>query len=74
VCGLKAGDFVHVIGDAHVYLNHVDALTEQLARAPFPFPKLRMNPAKQDIDSFVFEDFTIEDYRCHGTIKMKMAV
>jgi len=74
VCGLKAGDFIHTIGDAHVYLNHVDALREQLARAPRPFPKLRINPDKSEIDSFDFSDFTVEGYKPHGTIKMKMAV
>ncbi len=75
VCGLKAGDFVHTIGDAHVYLNHCDALKEQLTRAPRPFPMLKINPAKVDsIDSFEFSDFTIEGYKPHGTIKMKMAV
>lgn len=74
VCGLKAGEFIHTIGDAHVYLNHVDALKEQLTRTPRSFPKLRINPAKKDIDSFTFEDFTIEGYLPHESLKMKMAV
>lgn len=74
VCGLKAGDFVHTIGDAHVYMNHVDALHEQLERAPRAFPKLKMNDKKTDIDDFVFEDFEVVGYKPHKTIKMKMAV
>lgn len=74
VCGLKAGEFIHTIGDAHVYLNHVDALKEQLTRTPRSFPKLRINPAKKHIDSFTFEDFTIEGYLPHESLKMKMAV
>lgn len=75
VCGLKCGDFVHTIGDAHVYLNHVDALEEQLLRVPRSFPKLRLNTAvTEDIDAFQFSDFTIEGYRPDAAIKMDMAV
>ncbi|OQS00973.1 bifunctional dihydrofolate reductase-thymidylate synthase 2 [Achlya hypogyna] len=74
VCGLRAGDFIHVIGDAHVYSNHVEPLQEQLARTPTPFPTLRINPAKTDIDSFVFEDFTLQGYSPQKAIKMEMAV
>ena len=74
VCGLKAGDFVHCIGDAHVYTNHVDALKEQIGREPKPFPKLLINPNVTDIDAFQFSDFTIEGYNPDSTIKMKMAV
>jgi dihydrofolate reductase/thymidylate synthase len=74
VCGLKAGDFVHTIGDAHVYLNHVDALKEQLQRQPRAFPKLKMNSTKTDIDSFEYADFELDGYKPHKTIKMKMAV
>lgn len=74
VCGLEAGDFVHTIGDAHVYLNHVDALREQLARVPKPFPRLVVNPAVKDIDGFSYSDFTIEGYNPDAAVKMKMAV
>lgn len=75
VCGLKCGEFVHTIGDAHVYLNHIDALKEQLTRSPRPFPKLHINPLKtKNIDDFVFADFTICDYDPHESIKMVMAV
>jgi dihydrofolate reductase/thymidylate synthase len=74
VCGLKAGEFVHTIGDAHVYSNHVEALKEQLTRTPGKFPKLFINPDKKGIDDFVFEDFKIEGYAPQENIKMKMAV
>jgi len=74
VTGLKAGEFVHVIGDAHVYLNHVDALKEQLERKPRKFPKIFLNSAKKDIDSFTFDDFKINGYKPQKTINMKMAV
>ena len=74
VCGLKAGEFIHTLGDAHVYSNHVDALQEQLLRTPTAFPTLTINPDKTDIDSFTFEDFTINDYNPQSTIKMQMAV
>lgn len=74
VTGRKPGDFVHTIGDAHVYLNHVDALKEQLERSPRAFPKLKINPEKKDIDTFEFSDFEVVGYKPHKTIKMKMAV
>ena len=78
VCGLEAGDFIHTLGDAHVYLNHVDALQEQLQRAPRAFPKLEILNSKggaaRSIDDFVFEDFKIVGYKPHGSIQMKMAV
>jgi dihydrofolate reductase/thymidylate synthase len=74
VTGRKAGEFIHTIGDAHVYLNHIDALREQLAREPRDFPTLRINPDKTDIDGFVLDDFVVEGYNPHKTIKMKMAV
>ena len=74
VCGLKPGDFVHSIGDAHVYANHVEALQTQLRRIPKPFPSLSLNPQVTDIDDFKYEDFTLEGYDPDGAIKMKMAV
>ena len=74
VCGLEAGEFIHVLGDAHVYLNHVDALQEQLKRTPRAFPRVRIQPRGQDIDGFTFEDFVLEGYEPHDNIKMKMAV
>jgi dihydrofolate reductase/thymidylate synthase len=74
VCGLKAGDFIHTMGDAHVYLNHADALREQLNRRPLPFPRLRLNPHVCDIDEFCYSDVSIEGYRPYPPIRMKMAL
>ncbi|KAG1692341.1 hypothetical protein DVH05_025511 [Phytophthora capsici] len=75
VAGLKPGEFVHVIGDAHVYLNHVEPLQKQLTRTPRPFPTLHVNPEKtSSIDDFKFEDFEVRNYSPHGTIKMAMSV
>jgi len=74
VTGRKAGDLVHTIGDAHIYLNHVDALKEQLKRKPREFPTLKINPDKKGIDDFVYDDFEVIGYNPHKAIKMKMAV
>eukprot|EP00978_Attheya_sp_CCMP212_P003134 scaffold6461_cov48-Attheya_sp.AAC.1 len=74
VTGLKPGDFIHTIGDAHIYLNHVDALKEQLERLPRAFPKLKIHGDQKDMDSFTFKDFEVLDYNPHKSIKMKMAV
>lgn len=74
VCGLAPGDFIHVIGDTHVYRNHVRPLQEQLQKLPKPFPILKINPEKKDIDSFVADDFTLIGYDPHQKIEMKMAV
>jgi thymidylate synthase len=74
VCGLKGGEFVHTLGDAHVYTNHVEPLKEQIQRTPKAFPKIRINSDVTDIDSFKFEDFELIGYEPHPTIKMDMAV
>ena len=74
VCGLKRGEFVHVLGDAHVYRNHVEPLQEQLKRYPHPFPQLVLNPDITEIEDFKFSDFKIINYTCHPKIKMEMAV
>jgi len=74
VTGLKAGEFVHVIGDAHVYLNHVSALEEQITRQPRQFPKLLIKNKIDDIDQFTAEDFEVVGYNPHPTIKMEMAL
>lgn len=74
VCGLRAGEFVHTLGDAHVYTNHVDALKQQLLRKPRAFPKLRLNPKVNDINDFTYDDFTVEGYNPYGKVAMKMAV
>jgi len=74
VCDLKAGEFIHVIGDCHVYSNHVEPLKDQLERQPYDFPTLKINPDVKDIDGFSYSDFEIIGYKCHKRIKMKMAV
>jgi thymidylate synthase len=74
VTGLQPGEFVHSIGDAHLYLNHLEQAKEQLARAPYPLPKLVLNPAVKDIFQFKFEDFTLEGYQAHPHIKAPVAV
>jgi dihydrofolate reductase/thymidylate synthase len=74
VTGLVPGEFVHIMGDTHVYANHVEPLQQQLRNAPRHLPTLRINPAKREIDDFVFEDFEIVGYQPHKKIEMKMAV
>ncbi|XP_024394486.1 bifunctional dihydrofolate reductase-thymidylate synthase 1 [Physcomitrium patens] len=74
VCDLVPGDFVHVLGDAHVYKNHVEPLQEQLQNTPMPFPRLRIKTANRDIDSFVAADFELIGYKAHQKINMIMAV
>lgn len=74
VCGLKPGDFVHTFGDAHIYLNHVEQVREQLSRDPYPLPEMHMNPHVTDIFDFKFEDFELVGYQAHPHIKGKVAV
>lgn len=74
VCGLKLGDFVHTLGDAHLYLNHLDQVREQLSRTPRHLPVMRINPEVRDILGFKFEDFTLENYDPYPAIKAPVAV
>ncbi|XP_055092857.2 thymidylate synthase isoform X3 [Symphalangus syndactylus] len=74
ITGLKPGDFIHTLGDAHIYLNHIEPLKIQLQREPRPFPKLKILRKVEKIDDFKAEDFQIEGYNPHPTIKMEMAV
>ncbi|APV52561.1 thymidylate synthase [Betaproteobacteria bacterium GR16-43] len=74
VTGLKPGDFVHTLGDAHLYLNHVEQAKLQLSRAPRPLPVMRLNPEVKDLFAFRYEDFTLEGYDPHAAIKAPIAV
>jgi thymidylate synthase len=74
VTGLQPGEFVHTLGDAHLYLNHLEQAREQLARAPRAAPVLRLNPAVKDLFAFRYEDFTLEGYDPHPAIRAPIAV
>lgn len=74
VTNLKAGELVHTLGDAHIYNNHFEQVKEQLARKPFPLPKLFLNPEIKNIDDFKMEDIKLENYESHPAIKAPMAV
>lgn len=74
VTGLKAGDFVHTLGDAHLYSNHIEQAKLQLTREPYPSPKLSLNPKIDSIFDFKYEDFDLVDYQAHPHIKGKVAV
>ena len=74
VCGLGVGDFVHTLGDAHLYSNHMDQANEQLRRDFRPLPRLALNPSVTDLFAFTFEDIVIEDYNPHPPIKAPIAV
>ena len=74
VCGLKAGDFVHTLGDAHIYLNHLKQVEEQLLREPRPWPKMIINPDVKDIFSFRYDDFHLEGYDPWPAIKGEVSV
>lgn len=74
VTGLQVGDFVHTLGDAHLYVNHLQQAREQIKRKPLPLPTLKLNPAIQSIEEFRFEDIIIQDYEAHPHIKAPIAV
>lgn len=74
VTGYKPGEFIHVLGDAHIYSNHYEQVKEQLKREPRPFPKVKINPSIKNIDDFKFEDFTLQEYNPHPPIKGEITV
>jgi thymidylate synthase len=74
VTGLEPGDFVHTLGDAHLYSNHLEQARLQLSREPRPLPTMRINPGRRSIFDFVYEDFTLESYDPHPAIKAPVAV
>ena len=74
VTGLQPGEFVLTLGDAHLYLNHLEQAKEQLARTERPLPRMRLNPGVSDLFAFRYEDFTLEGYDPHPAIKAPIAV
>lgn len=74
VTGLKRGEFVHMMGDMHVYNDHIEPLADIDKLAPFPFPTLELNKEIKDIDSFKYADIAIKNYKSHPKIAMKMSV
>ncbi|MGI4804953.1 MAG: thymidylate synthase [Janthinobacterium lividum] len=74
VCNLEPGDFIHTLGDAHIYNNHLEQANLQLSREPKALPKMKINPEVKDIFSFKFEDFTLENYEAWPHIKGQVAV
>jgi thymidylate synthase len=74
VTGLEPGDFVHTLGDAHLYVNHLEQASEQLSREPRPLPTMTLNPARRSIDEFEMDDFTLTGYDPHPSIKAPIAV
>jgi thymidylate synthase len=74
VTGLKPGEFIHTLGDAHIYLNHLEQVKLQLTRTPFPLPRMIINPEIHDILSFSFSDFNLQDYQAHPHIKGQISI
>ncbi len=74
VCGLEPGEFIHTLGDAHIYTNHLEQVETQLGREPRALPRMRLNPEVTDIFAFRYEDFTLEDYNPHAAIRGQVSV
>lgn len=74
ITDLKRGEFIHVMGDTHIYQDHIEKLKPQLLLEPFPFPYLKIDPSVTSIDKLSASQLVLEDYSSHAAIKMKMAV
>ena len=74
VCNLKPGEFIHTLGDTHIYHNHFEQVKEQLSHTPLPLPQMKINPLLKDINDFKYEDFELVGYESYGTIKAQVAV
>jgi thymidylate synthase len=74
VCQLKVGEFIHTLGDAHIYSNHFEQVQLQLSRKPYPLPMLQINPLVKNLLDFKYEDFYFTNYQCHPAIKAQVAV
>ncbi|MDR2928434.1 MAG: thymidylate synthase [Cytophagaceae bacterium] len=74
VTNLKPGEFVHTLGDAHIYTNHIEQVRQQLMREPRPLPTMRINPERKNIDDFIYDDFQLENYNPHPHIKGAISV
>ena len=74
VCNLEPGEFIHTLGDAHLYSNHLEQVELQLSRTPFTPPTMKINPDVKDIFGFSFDDFTLENYQSHPPIKAPVAI
>ncbi len=74
VCGLEPGDFIHTLGDTHIYTNHFDQVSTQLSREPYALPVMKINPLVKEITGFKFEDFELTGYQAHPHIKAPIAV
>lgn len=74
VCGLQAGDLVHTLGDAHIYLNHLEQVDEQLRREPLPLAKLWINPEAKTLEALRYEDLQVQNYQSHGVIRAPVSV
>jgi len=74
VTGLRPGEFIHTLGDAHIYLNHLEQARLQMTRSPYPLPVMKLNPVRKNIDDFVYEDFQLENYQAHPHIRGEISV
>lgn len=74
VCGLEPGEFIHTLGDTHIYHNHFEQVKEQLSHTPYPLPQMKINPNVKNIDDFKYEDFELVNYQSYDTIRAQVAV